>query len=366
MARRSRIKELEAEIERLTADYEKQIFDLRQLIEISKSLNSSLEFNSLIQSVLYICMGQLRVLKAGFFVRKDISRQHLVLHRNQVGFEIDHEVSYIIPEEHRLLQYLGDHFACHTMEDLIRAVPEVGELKALTSLELSLVIPLRSKNVVNGLIVLGDPILTSGFSEEDKDYALTIATLSGVAVYNAWLYEITTTDMMTRLRLRHFFLDNLSTEIGESRRKRKKLFLLMLDIDNFKKLNDSFGHVAGDLVIKEVAEIMLTNIRQTDLAARYGGEEFVILIKDGGLETARSIAERIRISIQDSSIPYDDGHLAVTISIGIAEYDSKVDTSPRSFIERADKALYESKSLGKNRVTVAEDPSAHATRELSG
>lgn len=356
MARRSRIKELEAEVERLTAEYEKKIFDLKQLIEISKSLNSSLEFNSLIQSVLYICMGQLRVLKAGLFVRTDISRQHLTLNRNQVGFEIDHSVSYIIPEDHRLLQYLGDHFRCHTMDELIEAIPEVADLRALTSLDLCLVIPLRSKNVVNGIIVLGDPISAGGFSDEDMDYALTIATLSGVAVYNAWLYEITTTDMMTRLRLRHFFLDNLGSAIGESRRKKRKLFLLMLDIDNFKRLNDTYGHVAGDLVIKQVAEIMLTSIRQTDLAARYGGEEFVILISEGGLATAKAIAERIRLSIEEASIPYDGVQLSVTISIGIAEFESRVDHSPRSFIERADRALYQSKTAGKNRVTVADPP----------
>lgn len=354
MPRRSRIRDLEARIESLTAEYEKKIFDLEQLIELSKSLNSSIEYGSLIQSVLYICMGQLRVLKAGIFVRKDVSRQNLVLHRNQVGFEIDHHVSYTIPEDHPVLQFLADHFACYTLAELSQHVPEVLNLQALTSLEPALIIPLRTKNLINGIIVLSDPIIEHEFTDEERKYAQTIATLSGVAVHNAWLYEITTTDMMTRLRLRHHFLDNLSSVFSDTRKNRQRLFLLMIDIDNFKKLNDTYGHVAGDLVIKQVAEVLLSSIRQSDLAARYGGEEFVVLVNDALLETATAIAERIRLSIQDTCVDYLEHSLKVTVSIGIASYDPKLDKSPRMFIERADKALYQSKAAGKNKVTLAE------------
>ncbi len=354
MPRKSKVQILEQRIESLTYEYEKKIYDLTQLIELSKSLNSSLEFNTLIQSVLYICMGQLRVLKAGIFVRKDISRHHLVLHRNQVGFDIDHSVSYMIPEDHRLLPYLQDHFECHTMEELRLHVPEVQSLSAITTLDPCLVIPLRSKNVINGIILLGEPIDEKPFSPDDRQYAMTIATLCGVAVYNAWLYEVTTTDMMTHLKMRHFFMDNLGTTMSDARRGKKNLFLIMLDIDNFKKLNDTHGHVAGDQVIKNVALIMLNNIRGTDLAARYGGEEFVLLIKDCEQETAIAIAERIRISIQDSRLDYQGTSLSVTISLGIALYDPSRDLSPTNLIERADKALYSAKTGGKNTVCLAD------------
>ncbi|KGE73384.1 diguanylate cyclase DgcA [Spirochaeta lutea] len=356
MLGRSKIKRLQKEMEELTNSYEKQIFDLKQLIEISKSLNSTLDFNALIQSILYICMGQLKVLKAGIFVRKDIARQHLVLHRNQVGFDIDHSISYMVPEDHPLLHYFQDHFECHTLPELEAAVPEIRSLEALTQLEPCLIIPLRAKNIVNGILVLGDPITETLFSPEERDYALNISILAGIAVHNAFLYEVTTTDMMTRLRLRHYFLDVLSTSMADARRKKHTLSLVMIDIDNFKRLNDTHGHIYGDQVIKRVAELMLDNIRQTDLAARYGGEEFVLVLHDADTDTASAIAERIRIAIEESEVEYEGTILSVTVSMGIAQFNARLDTSPRAFIDRADKALYQAKEGGKNQIRVAAPP----------
>jgi len=342
---------LNNKIDVLTKYYEKRVFDLEQLIEISKSLNSSLEFNTLIQSVLYVCMGQLRVLKAGIFVRKDLNRQHLILHRNQVGFDIDHKVSYLIPEDHPLLHYLEDNFRCHTFLELKEALPEMKDFLPFSTLDPVLIIPLRSKNLVNGLIVLGDPISSEDFSLEEKEYAMTIATISGVAVYNSWLYDVTTTDMMTKLRLKHFFIDQLSATMAESRRGLLKIHILMMDIDNFKKLNDTYGHLAGDKVLIEVAEIILQAIRGTDIAARYGGEEFVVMLRDCNNETATIIAERIRSKVESKVFNYNDLELRVTISLGITDYQRKTDRSPAQLIERADKALYMSKKSGKNQVT---------------
>jgi two-component system cell cycle response regulator len=343
---------LNDKIDQLTRHYEKRIFDLEQLIEISKSLNSSLEFNTLIQSVLYVCMGQLRVLRAGIFVRKDLNRQHLILHRNQVGFEIDHDVSYVIPEDHPLLRYLEEHFTCHTFTDLKTALPELTNFLPLAVLDPVLIIPLRSKNLVNGIIILGDPISAEDFSQEEKDYAMTIATISGVAVYNSWLYEVTTTDMMTKLRLKHFFIDQLSATMAESRRGLQKLQVIMIDIDNFKSLNDSYGHLAGDKVLIEVAEIILNTIRGSDVAARYGGEEFVILLRDCTQEVGLKIAERIRSQVENEDYLYNDQKLKVTISLGITSYVESIDRTPQHLLERADKALYMSKQKGKNQVTL--------------
>ena len=341
---------LNEKIDQLTRHYEKRIFDLEQLIEISKSLNSSLEFNTLIQSVLYVCMGQLRVLKAGIFVRKDLNRQHLILHRNQVGFEINHDVSYLIPEDHPLLRYLEEHFTCHTFTDLKIALPGLTNFPPLAVLDPVLIIPLRSKNVVNGIIILGDPISSEDFSQEEKDYAMTIATISGVAVYNSWLYEVTTTDMMTKLRLKHFFIDQLSATMAESRRGLQKIHILMMDIDNFKQLNDTYGHLAGDRVLMDVADIILQAIRTTDIAARYGGEEFVVLLRDCNDQVALKIAERIRSTVEATLFKYNELTLRVTISLGISTYQRTSDRTSQDLIERADKALYTSKRNGKNQV----------------
>lgn len=334
--------------------YEKKIFDLTQLIEISKSLNSNLDYNALIQSILYICMGQLKLLKAGLFVRKDIGSQDLVLHRSQVGYELPTGHCLVIEEGNPLIDYLHENPRSHRIDELETSI-DSNSLEDILSLSPTLVVPLRAKDVINGVLVLGDPIEEGDIAEEQREYVENIAILAGIAVHNAFLYEITTTDMMTKLRLRHFFLDTLSSLIAASRRNQRELSLIMIDIDNFKGLNDSLGHVMGDEVIIGVSSIILANIRQTDMAARYGGEEFVILLPEAQKHTALKIAERIRKSVEQACFRYAEQQCSVTISLGVAEFDPIRDITSQIFIENADKALYHSKHLGKNQVSLFEE-----------
>jgi len=340
------------ELNKVHESYEKQLFDARQLVEISKSLNSTLDYNTLVQSILYICMGQLKVLKAGLFARKEIDKQHLYLHRSILGFEMDHDVDYVIPEGHPLLLHLQQDFQCHTYSELIAECPQAAQLPALNSLEPTLLVPLRSKSVINGLLILGEQIENGIISAERKAYAMDIANLAGIAVHNAFLYEITTTDIMTKLKLRHFFIDVLQDKMHESRKDKKPLSLVMIDIDHFKNLNDTWGHLCGDEVIHSVSANILQRIRQTDLAARYGGEEFVLLLPDTDLHTALAISERIRLGIAESVLDYHGNAVSVTVSMGVALFHPEKDLGTNSFIERADTALYEAKHLGRNRVQI--------------
>jgi diguanylate cyclase len=128
----------------------------------------------------------------------------------------------------------------------------------------------------------------------------------------------------------------------------------MTDIDFFKKVNDTYGHVFGDKVIRVVAQTLKDNVKGKDLAARYGGEEFVILLQDTPANGARILAERIRTAVENGRIRRagnDESIAKITISLGVASY--RAGESASDFIERADKALYESKIQGRNRVTVA-------------
>jgi two-component system cell cycle response regulator len=348
-----KIQELKSQIQNLTVKFEKQIFDLKQLIEISKSLNSTLDYNALIQSILYICMGQLKVLKAGLFVRKDVDQQHLVLHRSQVGFEIDPSLDFTIPEGHPIIEHFHENYFCHTYRELEKQVNEIKDLEAISTLRPRVIVPLKAKDTINGILILGEPINGKNLSKGEKDYVLNIAILAGIAVHNAFLYEVTTTDMMTKLRLKHYFLDKLGTTLSKVKRSKVPLTLIMLDLDNFKFLNDSYGHLMGDEVIQRVAKVLLDNIRQTDLAARYGGEEFVIMLPDTDMETAQHIAERIRLHVEELVFQQKGEKITITISGGIASYKKSRDANSQALIERADKALYDSKKNGKNKVTLA-------------
>ncbi|MDH5546167.1 MAG: GGDEF domain-containing protein [Gammaproteobacteria bacterium] len=130
-----------------------------------------------------------------------------------------------------------------------------------------------------------------------------------------------------------------------------KLSLMMLDIDHFKRYNDSYGHLAGDVAIKSVAKVLLETLRSIDLAARYGGEEFIALLPGAGIIEAREIAERVRLAISQYVIEDADGHTLpdVTVSIGIAELKDGLD--PIALIGRADAALYQAKKNGRNQVS---------------
>jgi diguanylate cyclase (GGDEF)-like protein len=127
----------------------------------------------------------------------------------------------------------------------------------------------------------------------------------------------------------------------------------MIDIDHFKDVNDGYGHLCGDHVIRTVTRIIRESIRQTDTAARIGGEEFVVMLPDTDIDAAQILGERIRRSIEDARITWGEVSIAVTVSVGVAQFEPGRDVSTHSLIERSDEAMYRSKQSGRNRVTLA-------------
>ena len=165
---------------------------------------------------------------------------------------------------------------------------------------------------------------------------------------------MTTTDMMTRLKMKHYFYTVLLQRMGEAAAASRPLSVVMIDIDYFKKFNDTYGHSCGDAVLKQVARLIQASVRGNDLAARYGGEEFCLLLPDADADRACQAAERLRSSIAATPTEYEGKSLTVTVSLGVAQYDGAHDVSGKSLIDRADKALYASKQAGRNRVSMAE------------
>lgn len=133
--------------------------------------------------------------------------------------------------------------------------------------------------------------------------------------------------------------------------------LIVLDIDNFKKINDTFGHQNGDLVIISVAEVSRKKMRGHDIVARYGGEEFVIILPETPLSDAVLVAERLRKSVQAKCFPPPMEVLTVTVSLGVATFPSALVNSIDSLFKQADEALYLAKHRGRNRVEVIDAPS---------
>ncbi len=158
------------------------------------------------------------------------------------------------------------------------------------------------------------------------------------------------TDALTGLRNRGYLEERLTEEISQARRYRSSMCLLMIDVDNFKSYNDSFGHPAGDTVLKLVSGAFRETLRTADVAARYGGEEFAILLPHTASDEAAAIAERIRKRIEHTNFP----ERKVTISIGIASYSNEFE-EPKDWITAADMALYEAKHHGRNNIRIYEN-----------
>ncbi|MES9845816.1 MAG: sensor domain-containing diguanylate cyclase [Candidatus Sedimenticola sp. PURPLELP] len=171
---------------------------------------------------------------------------------------------------------------------------------------------------------------------------------------NAKLELISRTDGLTRLMNRRAWEEAVEQEFRRSIRSGRSSTLVMLDIDHFKRVNDSFGHQAGDEVLRQVAETLRKTQRDTDLAGRYGGEEFGVLLLDTNIEGASYFCERVRELVEDLAVDHNGQMIHVTISLGISEIPDYMDDY-KQWIEHADKALYQSKSEGRNRFTLFQE-----------
>jgi len=165
--------------------------------------------------------------------------------------------------------------------------------------------------------------------------------------------QLATTDAVTGLYNRHYLTSHMETRLNFSNDQGKPLSVLMMDIDHFKAVNDTYGHAAGDKVLKEFANRIAKNIRGVDLAARYGGEEFVVMMPETTEDWATIIGNRLREEVKDQPFEIGNGEDPITITVSIGVATSEDTTTPQVLLERADKALYSAKEGGRNQVVVA-------------
>jgi diguanylate cyclase (GGDEF)-like protein len=168
---------------------------------------------------------------------------------------------------------------------------------------------------------------------------------------NAELQSLSRTDMLTGLNNRGYWEEQLAHEFLRAKRSKRPSCLVMFDIDHFKKVNDNYGHPAGDEVIRVTAAQLNSCKRVTDVAGRYGGEEFGVILIDTDATSAKIFTERLREKIEQSSVVHEGKSIAYTISLGIAEFDETI-TDYTQWIERSDKALYKAKQGGRNRSVI--------------
>jgi diguanylate cyclase (GGDEF)-like protein len=230
-----------------------------------------------------------------------------------------------------------------TVEENYKAWGDVSYIRSW------LLVPMRSRNDVIGFLSL-DNNQIGGFSAADANLAQAFADQAAISIDNARLFEavqqLAATDSLTGIFNRREFLKIAERDFNRSKRYNHDLSLLMIDIDDFKKVNDSYGHLVGDRVLVELASIFSTHLRVTDVFARYGGEEFIALLPETNLDNAFKIADRLCDLISKFPIRTQAGVVNVTVSIGVSSLDKA--NSLLELISYADFALYEAKNKGKN------------------
>ena len=182
-----------------------------------------------------------------------------------------------------------------------------------------------------------------------KSIFITIQDVTDMVIYEQKLLEMNLRDGLTGIYNRRFLEIRLKEEFERHKRYARNLSLIMFDIDFFKNVNDTYGHLCGDFILQSIASRVASLIREEDCLARYGGEEFCCILPETGINGAVIIAERIRNIISETENNFHNVSLIVTVSLGVAETGQSIDTQEK-LIKSADRALYEAKKTGRNRV----------------
>jgi diguanylate cyclase len=182
-----------------------------------------------------------------------------------------------------------------------------------------------------------------------RQICITIQDVTEIAAYEKILLDINLKDSLTGAYNRLFLTTRLQEEFERHRRYSRTLSLIMLDIDYFKKVNDTYGHQCGDFILKSVCETITAILRKVDMLVRFGGEEFCCLLPETDLQSALIMAERIRKAIEKKEFRFSDAVIRITVSLGVHEFRGDID-SPDTLLRTADEALYRAKEAGRNQV----------------
>ena len=273
---------------------------------------------------------------------------HIICFRNLKRVKNLITIKSIIPYR----QFFTSHCGLMTFDEFAEAIANPKLSEPLHPLNPEIVIPLMGLGGMYGFIVFGRKVIDQVYSEQELEYIDWIMKCASVSLQTNIYYKRAIVDSKTQLYTHHFFIKRLQEELSRISRYKEDLGLLMFDIDHFKGLNDRLGHLAGDRVLFDIAEILKTNIRKSDVAARFGGEEFVILLVYCNKDYAHMVAERIRSQIDEMEFEYLGTKIKVTISVGISFASQKNMLLEEELIRQSDIALYESKRRGRNCCTL--------------
>ncbi len=347
-----------SKLENANKELDRKVFEFKSLFNVANFVGSTLDLDNILQ---FILQSATHITKcpAGSIALYDHVENELAM-QSSIGFSDNFlkEVKWKVREKGITKDILT------SKEPLVVSDTNLDSrfnnpIALKENIQSMMAVPLIYQDEVVGIIYVDD-FKCREFSRDEKNLFSVLSTYAAMVIKNAQLHkrtkQLAITDGLTGLYNHQFFQENLEAEITRTKRYNHYVSLLILDIDYFKKYNDTYGHVQGDNILKGLSQILNETTREIDIVARYGGEEFVIILPETEKKKALSIAERTRRSIEefDFSIKgFPEGN-RITVSIGGAVYPTNA-SSQVKLIERADAALYKSKDTGRNKVTFYDD-----------
>jgi diguanylate cyclase (GGDEF)-like protein len=341
----------EDRLRRANHDLEERVGELATLNAIGREISASLDASRVFEIVRRECR---KVFRPDFLwiARVDMETREVSVDYAMAGNAPPRRTRF--PLGQGLTTHVIDTQRPLLIRDASRELPAMGLKPILLEPKIRsiLAVPLLVENRAVGVLSV-QSFHEGAYAERHVSLLTTIAQQAAVALENARHYQLAIIDQLTGLYQRDYFFQRLEDEHRRASRYGTSFSVLMLDLDSFKKINDRFGHFAGDRFLKAVGAAIRGVLRAADIPCRYGGEEFCVLLPETDGNGARAIAERIRQSIASLRVEEGGGSLGTTVSIGVSCYPDHYEGSLAGLLQKADQALYAAKRAGKDRVILS-------------
>lgn len=340
--------EMRINLRETRADLDYRIMQLSTLYEVGKAISSVLDFRKLQNMILEIVVKVIRAERGSLMLLDDSEKILTIGVAIGLSEEVARDARLEIGESVAgwVVKTCQPLFVRNTQTDKEFHTIKKAHIRAGTLM----CVPLMAKDKLLGTLNVSRSEPES-FSDKDFELFVNLANQAAIAIDNARLYRYAVTDEMTRLYNHRYFQQRLDEELQRADRYENFVSLIILDVDHFKKFNDTYGHPEGDRVLKTVARLIEKSVREVDIPARYGGEEFVVICPEKNGEGSLTPAERIRSAIESYDFRIDGKKIQITVSLGVACYPDQA-RSKAELIQKADFALYYSKHHGRNQATL--------------
>jgi len=336
----------------MTASIKRKIEQLKYLNDVSVEIHSHIEVEKLLQDLINISR---RIINAemGVLALLDEKRKNIKYFKVSLTNPLEHFQIKEQPEGKGLLDVVIKKGQTIILDKVFEDPRSIGLPLNYPQIHTLLGVPIKFDTTVVGGLFLANKASNERFTLEDEEILLTISYQASVAIENAILYgeaqQLAISDGLTGLLNHREFHRRLDENIEGSKRYNYTISLLMIDIDHFKKFNDTYGHQLGNHVLKTIADILKSQARVVDVCARYGGEEFVMILRETDNPQASVLSERIRSTIFAYPFKHDGIKTQLSVSIGIASFPKDADNA-EDLVKKADEALYMAKESGRNKV----------------